>query len=45
MNLFLFHPWIDRVKSGGMLIGELGMVLCFTAQYTFLLLALKRTRR
>lgn len=46
MNIFLFHPLIDKVKTGGMLIGELGIISCFLLQYLLLLAALrKRLRR
>ena len=40
MNVFLFHPLADRLKSGGMLIGELGIALLLTLQYVLLLAAL-----
>jgi len=44
MNLFLFHPLADRLKPGGMLVGELGVALLLTLQYVLLLLALQRAR-
>ena len=33
MNIFLFHPLIDQLKSGGYLIGETLIVSCFLFQY------------
>ena len=42
MNVFLFHPVADRLKPGGMLIGELGIALLLTFQYVLLLAALRR---
>lgn len=47
MNIFLFHPLADRLKHGGMLVGELGIATCLTLQYVLLLVALRRalTRR
>ena len=45
MNLFLFHPLIDRLENGGMLIGELILVGCFSFQYLALLLALRSVLR
>ena len=42
MNVFLFHPLADRLKQGGMLIGELGIALILTFQYVLLLAALRR---
>ncbi len=45
MNLFLFHPLIDRVKSGGKLIGEMLIVSCFLFQYAIMMILLWRTRK
>ena len=44
MNLFLFHPLLDQLKRGGMLVGELAAAACLTFQYVLLLLALRRAR-
>lgn len=41
MNIFLFHPLVDKVKTGGMLIGEVGIISCFVLQYALLLAALR----
>jgi hypothetical protein len=41
MNICLFHPMIDRIRPGGMLIGELVFVACFIFQYMLLLYALR----
>ena len=38
MNLFLFNPLLDRLKTGGMLIGEILIVLFFILHY-FVILA------
>lgn len=45
MNLFLFHPWIDAVEKGGMLVGELLLAACFSLQYLALLLTLRSIQR
>jgi hypothetical protein len=45
MNLFLFHPLINRLRPGGMLIGEMLILGCFAFQYGFLLAALRRRLR
>jgi hypothetical protein len=42
MNLFLLHPLIDRLKSGGVFIGEAAVAACFGAQYALMLLAIRR---
>ncbi len=43
MNVFLLHPIIDRLKSGGKLIGETLVVSCFLFQYFIMLVLLRRT--
>jgi len=45
MNVFFFHPALDRIKAGGVLIGELAVILCFAVQYTVLLAAILLIRR
>ncbi len=45
MNIFLFHPIIDRVKTGGKLIGETLVVSCFLLQYLMMLILLRRIRK
>ena len=42
MNIFLFHPLMDRLKPGGKLIGETLVVTCFLFQYSMMLLLLHR---
>jgi hypothetical protein len=42
MNIFLFHPLLDRAKHGGMLTGEVILAACLGAQYMLLLLAIAR---
>ena len=44
MNVFLFHPAIDRIETGGMLVGGFGITLCFGFQYGLLLCALAKTK-
>ena len=41
MNIFLFHPLVDQMKTGGMLIGETVILSCFILQYGILLVALR----
>lgn len=45
MNIFLFHPIIDYLKSGGKLIGETLIVSCFLFQYSIMLLLLWQTKK
>lgn len=45
MNLFVFHPLIDRLKQGGMLFGEVIIAACFTLQYALILVMLGKTLR
>ena len=40
MNLFLLNPVLDKIKPGGMLVGEILIVLFFIAHYLILLAAL-----
>ena len=42
MNIFFLHPLADRLKSGGMLVGELAVAACLSLQYLLLLTALHR---
>ena len=37
MNLFLFNPLIDRVKHGGLLVGEISILLMFAVHYVIIL--------
>lgn len=43
MNVFLLHPLIDRIKPGGMLIGQLLLAGAYLVQYPVLLAALRQT--
>jgi hypothetical protein len=45
MNIFLFSPLIDRMKSGGKLIAETLIVSSFLFQYSILMFLLWRTKR
>ena len=45
MNVFLLHPLLNRLRPGGMLIGELVIIAILTAQYGGMLLAILRARR
>ncbi|MFO7870089.1 MAG: hypothetical protein R6V03_01490 [Kiritimatiellia bacterium] len=45
MNIFVFHPLIDRAVDGGMLIGRLLLVTCFLTQYAVILYSLIRARK
>jgi len=45
MNVCLFHPLIDDLESGGMLVGELLFAACFGLQYLVLLITLRWVRR
>jgi hypothetical protein len=45
MNIFLLHPLFDKIFSGGMLKGEIAMILAFVAQYLLILWAIKKTRK
>lgn len=40
MNVFVLHPLINQIKSGGMLVGELLFLACFGFQYAVLLMAI-----
>ncbi|MBN1558560.1 MAG: hypothetical protein JW951_10500 [Lentisphaerae bacterium] len=42
MNVFLLHPLLTRLKPGGGLLGPAALLVCLTAQYAWLLLALRR---
>lgn len=44
MNLFLFNPLLDKLKAGGMLIGEIMIVILFTTHYSLILLAIARNQ-
>lgn len=41
MNVFLLHPLINGLKNGGMVIGRIGIITCFTIQYILLLTAIR----
>ena len=45
MNLFLFHPLLDRLKDGGILLGEILVASGFILQYSLLLAAISRCHR
>ena len=42
MNIFFFHPLIDKIKEGGMFIGSCLIAVMFFIQYAVLLVALRR---
>jgi hypothetical protein len=42
MNLFLLHPLINRMKGGGVLVGEILVVFFFVLQYVTILVAIRR---
>ncbi|MDD4872813.1 MAG: hypothetical protein PHR77_19855 [Kiritimatiellae bacterium] len=44
MNLFLFHPLLDKIKPGGALMGELLIVLFFVMHYSIILACLLKAR-
>lgn len=44
MNLFFLNPLMDRIKPGGMLIGEIMVVVLFFVHYSITVFALARTR-
>lgn len=44
MNLFLLNPLLDKLKPGGMLIGELMIVLFFVLHYAIIIAGIIRTR-
>jgi hypothetical protein len=39
--VFFLHPLVDRLESGGRLIGQMGILSCFAAQYILLLAAIR----
>jgi hypothetical protein len=45
MNIFFFHPLTNSILPQNYLAGGVAMGLCFTIQYTLLLLAIHRTQR
>lgn len=45
MNIFLFSPIIDQLKSGGKLIGETLVVSGFIFQYSILMILLWKTEK
>ena len=44
MNIFLLNPLLDKLKPGGMLIGEILIVLFFVLHYSIIIAALLRNR-
>jgi hypothetical protein len=42
MNVFLLHPLINRMKGGGVLVGEILLVFLFVLQYATILVAIRR---
>ena len=44
MNFFLFHHFIDQIKKGGMLIGQILIFACFILQYMLIIIALTMAR-
>ena len=45
MNICVFHPVIDSLKSGGLLTGAVIVAGCAVFQYSLLLTAILRARR
>ncbi len=45
MNIFMFHSILDQIRHGGMLIGQAGIIACFSFQYVFLLTTLYHVLR
>jgi len=45
MNVFLFYPLLNRLKSGGTIPGQIALILCFLLQYGLLLAAIRRASR
>jgi len=45
MNLFLFHPLINRLGPHATIIGAAAFVACFALQYGVILLAIKTIRK
>jgi hypothetical protein len=44
MNIFLLHPALTRLKAGGAIAGTIVLLTVGTAQYTLLLMAVRRAR-
>ena len=44
MNLFMLHPVLDKVKTGGQLFGAAWTALCFGFYYVVLLAAIRNAR-
>jgi len=44
MNLFLFHPMLDKLKPGGALLGEILIVALFLLHYSLIIAAIYRIR-
>ena len=42
MNVFLLHPLFDKMGAGGMYKGAAAIAVLFAAQYSLLLLAIRR---
>ncbi|MBM4142477.1 MAG: hypothetical protein FJ225_02625 [Lentisphaerae bacterium] len=45
MNVFLFHPLLDRLYDGGSIVGPSLLALLFAAQYAALVAAAARAER
>lgn len=45
MNIFILHPLIDKLKNGGLLLGELLFAGCLVFQYAVLMYALYSIKR
>jgi len=45
MNVFVFHPLLDRLRPGGLLIGEAATISLFCCQYVLVLVALRCRRK
>ena len=45
MNVFLLHPFLTRLKAGGMIPAGFAVLLCFIVPYALILAALRRQGR
>ena len=45
MNVFVFHQLLNALKPGGLLVGEIALVACLSAQYVVVVAAVVSARR
>jgi len=45
MNLFLFNPMLDKLKPGGLLIGELMILVLFVTHYSIIITGIIKVSR